>query len=332
MTENSDRNTYDSDTRMDELLNSFIDGELTGGKQTEVEELVARDGRAAQRLRQLRQCKALLGSLPRAEAPSTVLEGVKASLAATALPAEEPALDEQARKPYPRVRRVLAAAAMIGLAAVLVSVMHTFVSPEAPSDQTFVSQTIKATQPSVGTVVQREFSGRLELRTNDLVAVSASINKAIEGINASEATTPARRQDSRIYTLACSKEDLDALLADLEPVWPQLDSAVLSVNTGVFGKQVVVDAVTTEQIAQIIDQGDPAKRIEMAKDFAALNDMALRLPGRAVANAIEGRNDYLVHQWRVPKPALAERERPNRKAPSQAEDKDTVHLTIVVSW
>jgi hypothetical protein len=329
MTENSDKNTYDSDTRMDELLNSFIDDELTRGQQTEVENLVARDARVAQRLRELRQCKALLGSLPQAEAPSTVLEGVKASLAAVALRADEQAFERRVQKSYPRVRRVLAAAAMIGLAAVLVTVMRTFVSSETPSGQTFVAET--GTQPS-GTVAQREFSGRLELRTRDLVAVSASINKAIEGIDASEAVTPARRQDRRIYTLTCSKGDLEALLADLEPVWPELDSAALSVNTAVFGKQVVVDSVATEQVAQIVEQDDPAKRIEMAKDFAALNNMASHLPGRAVANAIEGRNDYLVHQWRVPKPALAEREYPNRKTPSQPEDKDTVHLTIVVSW
>jgi len=164
------------------------------------------------------------------------------------------------------------------------------------------------------------------------VAVSASVNKAIEGIDLSETISPARRQDRRIYTLSCSKEDLKSLLSELEPMWPVLDSATLSVNTEVFGEQVVVETVTTEQVAQIAEQNNPVKRTEMARDFAALNNMALLLPGRAVATAIEGQNDYPIHEWRVPKPALAKREEPVRKTPSQPEDKEKVHLTIVVSW
>jgi hypothetical protein len=331
MRENSDKNTYDSETRMDELLNSFIDGELTTGQQTEVEDLIACDVRIAQRLRELRKCKMLLGSLPRSEAPPQVLEGIKASLVERTLHAEKPISDKGTQKKYPRVRRVLAAAAMIGLVAVLATVMRTMVTSQAPSEQPFVSETIEGAKPGLDAFARRGFSGRLALKTSDLVAVSASVNKAIEGINLSEAISPARRQDRRIYTLSCGKEDLKSLLTDLEAIWPVLDSATLSVNTEIFGEQIVVKAVTTEQVTEIIEQDDPAKRIDMAKDFAALNGMALLLPGKAIATAIEGRNKDLVHQWRVSKPALAESEEPAGKT-SDLRDKETVHLTIVISW
>lgn len=332
MRENSDKNTYNSETRIDELLNSFIDGELTPGQQTEVENLTARDVRIAQRLRQLQQCKTLLGSLPRSVAPPMVLEGIKASLAQTTLQPERSISDVMTPKKYQRIRRVLAAAAMIGLVAVLTTIMRPLVTSQAPPEQPFASKKTEGTKPGLNAVIPREFSGRLELKTSDLVAVSASVNKAIEGIDLSETISPARRQDRRIYTLSCSKEDLKSLLSELEPMWPVLDSATLSVNTEVFGEQVVVETVTTEQVAQIAEQNNPVKRTEMARDFAALNNMALLLPGRAVATAIEGQNDYPIHEWRVPKPALAKREEPVRKTPSQAENKEKVHLTIVVSW
>lgn len=321
MRENSDRNTYDSEARIDELLNSYIDGELTTDKQTEVEDLIARDAEIAQRLRQLQKCKTWLGALPRAEAPPKVLEGIKASLAEATLQNEKTIPAGGMQKKSPRVRRVLAAAAMIGLAAVLTTVMRTIIAPQTPSD----SGETKIMAP-------REFSGRLELKTSDLVAVSASVNKAIESIHHSEAINPARRQDRRIYTLSCNKEEVMLLLADLEPMWPVLDSATLSVNTAVFGEPVVVETVTTEQVATIIEQDHPGKRIEIARDFAALNNMASLLPDRAIANAIEGQNEDLIHPWRAPRPLLTKSEGPARRTPSQSQDKEKVHLTIVVSW
>ena len=332
MRENSDKNTYHSETRIDELLNSFIDGEVTPGQQTEVEALIARDVKIAARLRQLQQCKRLLGSLPRSEAPPSVLEGVKASFTQTTPQTERSISDVRTSKPYPRVRRVLAAAAMIALVAVLTTVMRPLVTSQAPPEQPLLSETSEGARSDPDTVMPREFSGKLELKTSDLVAVSASVNKAIESIDLSEAIRPTRRQDRRVYTLSCSKDDLKSLLSELEPAWPALDAATLSVNTEVFGEQVVVKTVTTEQVAQIVEQDNPVKRTEMARDFAALNNMALLLPGKAVTTAIEGQNDYPIHEWRVPKPALAKREEPLRKTPSEPEDKEKVHLTIVVSW
>ncbi|MBN2313122.1 MAG: hypothetical protein JXM79_04290 [Sedimentisphaerales bacterium] len=316
MTENSDKKMYDSEARIDELLNSYIDGELTVDQQSDVEELIARDDGITQRLRQFQQCKTFIGALPRAEAPPHVLEGVKAAIAGKAI------TDRRTQKTYPRFRRVLAAAAMIGIAALITTVMRTMTSPKPP-----VSERSSANIPA-----PREFSGKLELRTSDLVAVSASVNKALEGIHHSEAILSARREDRRIYSLSCSKEDLKSLLANIEHVWPELDSATLSVNTGVFGEKIVVETVTTEQVSKIIEQDNPGKRIEIAKDFAVLNHLDSNLMDRAIANAIEGQSKNLTHPWQMYKPSLAEREDPTPKTLSQHEDKDTIYLTIILSW
>jgi anti-sigma factor RsiW len=81
---------------LDELLNSFIDGELAPRQHTEVQRLVAHDEKIAQRLKELEQCKMFLSSLPVAEAPPRILENVKASLAGGAIMSEEPlAYDEK---------------------------------------------------------------------------------------------------------------------------------------------------------------------------------------------------------------------------------------------
>jgi len=219
MRENSDKNAYDSEARIDELLNSYIDGELTTGQHTEVEDLIDRDATMARRLRQLRQCKTLLGALPRAEAPPTVLEGVKASLAERTFQTGRSVSEAGIQKKSPRVRRVLAAAAIIGLAAVLTTVMRPLLTERPPSEQPFIAETIEGTQSPLKILTPREFSGTLELKTSDLVAVSASVQKAIEGIHRFETIRPERREDRRIYTLSCRQEELKSLLTDLEPVW-----------------------------------------------------------------------------------------------------------------
>ena len=49
---------------IDELLNSFIDGELPQRQQVELRRLMAHDPQIIKRLRELQKCKILLGSLP----------------------------------------------------------------------------------------------------------------------------------------------------------------------------------------------------------------------------------------------------------------------------
>lgn len=322
MKENPDMNTNASNERIDELLNSYIDDELTTEQKAEVEHLIDQDAKIALRLRQFQKCRILVGSMPYAEAPASVLEGVKASLAGSSLPSEkQPVFEEQAGKKYVLLRKVLAAAAMIALAAVLSVVIHRIVplktAPEGPTARI---------------VAASGFSGRLELKTSALNAVDAFIKSAIDDNGLSAYTNPERRQSRRIYSLSCTREGLNSLLADLDDIWSQFDSATLFVNTEVFGVQTVVDAVTIEQIAEIADQVSPERRIELAKDFAVLNNMAENLPDKEIRAAIEAGNSNLTQQWRISKPVLTSTQKAVKKPVDQAQEKQTVRLTIILDW
>lgn len=322
MKENPDMNTNASNERIDELLNSYIDDELTTEQKAEVERLIDQDAKIALRLRQFQKCRILVGSMPYAEAPASVLEGVKASLAGSSLPSEkQPVFEEQAGKKYVLLRKVLAAAAMIALAAVLSVVIHRIVplktAPEGPTARI---------------VAASGFSGRLELKTSALNAVDAFIKSAIDDNGLSAYTNPERRQSRRIYSLSCTREGLNSLLADLDDIWSQFDSATLFVNTEVFGVQTVVDAVTIEQIAEIADQVSPERRIELAKDFAVLNNMAENLPDKEIRAAIEAGNSNLTQQWRISKPVLTSTQKAVKKPVDQAQEKQTVRLTIILDW
>lgn len=319
---------------MDELLNSFIDGELTARQQTEVQRLVDHDEKVAQRLRQLQKCKMLLSSLPVAEAPPQILENVKASLAGRTLLGEQPsAFDERAGTRHLLGRKVFAAAAMLGLVGILTAVVYTIVAPTVPQGPVAVEPrdlppTVEVVEPAP-TLIAAPFSGRLELQTNYLPAVVAFINRAIEENIPSDEWIASDRSDVREpHALICSSESFNLLSAELGNIWDKLDSATLFVDTEVFGQRIVVDAVTAEQIAGIVNQDDSKRRIEVAKDFAVLNNIAEHLPGRKILTAID---DTTVGLIIPPKPVLTWNQKTITKAVTMTEADKNVHLTITVT-
>ncbi|MFH1717097.1 MAG: hypothetical protein ABIF19_07080 [Planctomycetota bacterium] len=335
MIENSNTDEYASDMHIDELLNGFIDGELTPRQQTEVERLVAHDIKIARQLQRLQKCKALVSSMPHAEAPAQVLHGIRSSLARIApLHEEGPVYDERAGRIQLLARRLLSAAAMIGLMGVLAAVIYAIIVPQATPETPVAIGTgqpenrIDLTEPSPA-AAGPAFCGRLELKTSSFAAVDAFVNRAIEENELSDSASPIKQRDKGIYYISCSRQGLDSLLADLDDIWSKLDSATLLVDSEVFGKPVVVDAVTPEQIAEIVHQDNPEKRIDAAKSFAVLNNMAEQLPGRGILAAIEGQNNSLMT---IPKPVLTGNSKRIRKPAGQAEDGRLVRLTITVSW
>lgn len=316
---------------MDELLNSFIDGELPARQQTEVQRLVNHDEKIARRLQQLQKCKMLLSSLPVTEAPPQILENVKASLARKLLLVEQPlAFDERAGTRHLLGRKVFAAAAMLGLVGILTAVVYTIVAPETVTQRPVAVErrepapTVDVVKPGP-TIVAAPFSGRLELRTSYLPAVVAFINRAIEdNIPSDEWIASDQSNVKEPHALICSRKSFNLLLAELGNIWNKLDSATLLVDTEVFGERVVVDAVTTQQIAGIVNQDDSKRRVEVAKDFAVLNNMAELLPGTRVLTAID---DTTVGLITPPKPVLTWKE---KKSPARTKENKNIHLTITV--
>jgi len=313
---------------MDELLNSFIDGELPARQQTEVQRLVGHDEKIAQRLQQLQKCKMLLSSLPVTEAPPQILENVKASLprkpllddASSSLSMKGALHPERSRRVAERAgtrhllgRKVFAAAAMLGLVGILTAVVYTIVAPEKPGWHGLPARENTA-KMAVPPIVAAPFSGRLELRTSYLPAVVAFINRAIEdNVPSDEWIASDQSNVKEPHALICSSESFNLLLAELGNIWDKLDSAHFFVDTKVFGEQVVVDAVTAEQISGIVNQDDSKRRMEVAKDFAVLNNMAEHLPGREILTAID---DTTVGLITPPKPVLTWNQKTVKKSPA----------------
>jgi hypothetical protein len=321
--------------KIDELLNSFIDGELNPRQQTEVHRLISHDPQIGQRLRQLQKCKMLLASLPCAKAPAGMLENIKASLERKALPLEPLSpLEQQAGRRHLMIRKVLAVAAMVGLVAILATVIYTIITPRvAPEPRVVATGNMPRTvEPvkSTTAAMAAEFNARLELKTGVFIEVDASINRAIADNDLLDCIALAREPDSSEYVLACSRKGLSLLLADLESIWARLDSASLLVQTREFGRPVAVNAVTPQQIGEIAGQDTFERSVEVAKDFALLNNMAELLPGKEVLTAINDRVSAFVITPGIPKPVLTGWPKTIKESTGQLESKAKVNLAITV--
>ncbi|MCJ7730218.1 MAG: hypothetical protein MUO27_10140, partial [Sedimentisphaerales bacterium] len=277
------------------------------------------------------------------------------------------------------IRQVLSVAAMVVLVAVLGGVIYTILVPEVSSKQPMAADNLKLpakkievrsegtvqpvvtkadspsrsdlsaeqrkpTSPAGGQVEAAKellvgFSGRLELKTKALIAVDASISRAIEDSGLVQYNVSGRDGKERVYTVAGSRETVNLLLGDLNGIWGKFDSATLVVSAfsetsplggeaGEAGERVVVDNVKTGQIAEILKQDNSETRIKVAKDIASFNRIGKKLPGTEMFAAIGYKGDDLIT---IPKPVLTSGERPITKPAGGTEAEQKVLLTIVVA-
>ncbi|MHC4623949.1 MAG: anti-sigma factor [Planctomycetota bacterium] len=310
---------------IEELLNGFIDGELSERQQVEVQRLISNDMHIARRLWELEKCKMLVSFLPRAEAPAGTFERVKAALEAKAL-ASQWSLPYEERRGARHLlfRKVLTAAAMIGLVAVLGAVVYTIVVPGegAPTPLVGVVPPVERPAAVEASVAARPFYARLELKTGDLLAVDAMLNRAVDDNGLSSGFA---KSDKNLYELDCGRESLGLLLADLEYAWQKLDSAKLIVETERFGEQVVIHDVKPEQITEIVGQNNPIERVRLAREFAASNRVEKLLPGREILVAIEGQKT----DWAIPKPVFTSET--TNQTTAEVDEPKSVHLSVALT-
>jgi hypothetical protein len=337
------------DINIDELLNSFLDGEATRRERIEVQRLLIHDAQVAKRFRELEKCRLLVGSLPYAEAPAEILQQIKASMGkspAGTLRAEVFKRRRGAR--HLLIRQTISVAAMVVLVAVLGVVVYTILAPESPRKQPAAAEDLKlpvkkiviepektvqplltkAEKPIEGAKrFSQGFSGTLRLKTKALAAVDASVGRAIEDSGLALYSLSKQSGGEHIYTVAGSREAVNLFLSDLDSIWGKFDSATLFVEAGQVGKRVVVDNVKTGQIAEIFKQDDSEARIKVAKDIASFNRIEKQLPGEEMFAAVGHKEDDLIT---IPKPVLTSGERPITKPAGGAAAKEEVLLTIVI--
>lgn len=326
---------------IDELLNAFIDGELPRRKQVEVKRLVNHDPEIAKRLTQLNRCKMLLNSIPVSKAPPGMLQNIKDSLERNLLLEEQPEQFSDrkgARQLF--LRKVLTSAAMIALVAGLLAVIYSIVAPPQTSEKLVGPEwTQQLKEPGVleskmekTETVKAEgtytpFESRLVLKTDNLVAVDAFVNRAIMDNGLFGTTTYDGYKDRSYYEIKCDLKYLEPLLVDLKNVWQQCLSATLFLETDQFAKPLEIKEIDPRQIMQIAAAGDVNKRIKIAKDFVTLNNFSRQIPGGTVFPSLQEQEQNLIT---VPKPVLTSPSKDFADTNAAEAKKNNISLTIII--
>ncbi len=314
---------------IEKLLNSYLDGELPPRQLAEVQRLLAKNKRLANRLDQLRKARTLLQAVPYIEAPASILESVKAAIEKrTRLYEKAPVVSGPRGARHLMLRKAFTAAAMFILIAVLGAVIYTIVAPETVSPKQMANQPIvnsrAGTSVETGlSLAQADFTGRLELSTAMLNEASASINRALRDAQLDDQSFTVERSKTNeiVYTIVCPSDRLGAMLQRLESDWPKFDSAKLVVQAETPADRIVISQVTIKQISEIVAQSDGETCIRAARYFAIAGDASKIQPGETNPDMPQIEN---LDSMTIPKPVLT-------GGPPESGAKTMIGLTVVVT-
>ena len=280
---------YEKNQKIEELLNAFIDDELTPEEQAQVQQLVSKDKGIARRLTELQRCRVLVSSLPPAEPPAEVIAGIK-QLVQNRTVAVRRNIESPRGARHLFVRHLLAASVIVGLLGILAAVIFQIVTP-TESMQSAVA--VAGQQSGVGIY-------SLQLQTADFTGVDAFIKKLLTDNSSLKVEPGQHSADRSAYRILCSRTALESLMSDLTPVWPKFDSATLLVHTQDITSVVEIDGVRPEQVSDIARQVTDDQRTRLAKDFAALNCLERLMPEQKLT-ALSGNTPEIIT---IPKPVL----------------------------
>ncbi len=324
---------------LDELLCSFMDGELSPRQRTEVQRMATRDAQVARRLQQLQNCRSLFSALPMDKVPSDLLEQIKVSLERHSLLQEQPVVRKRSIGAWNLAfRRLVAAAAVLVLMGVLGVVVYQIVSPVPPGTLPPVADN---RSPSEGervrttvtplAVVDDGFTGRLELRTTRLAYADSFVAREIENSGLSGVDESDVLGNRRVYRVTGTRESVNLFVASLSRVWQNFEGAVLQVDRPEnAAAPVIIESVTPEQAAGIVAQKSTQASVDAAASYAAMNRVAKNMPGSEVRPLIQDNPSSLLAAIIIPKPKETGPDTSTSITRVNPEGKAQVRLTIVL--
>jgi len=318
---------------IEELVNGLIDGELTAAEEAEVRQRLDQDKDLAARLQEIMACRTLVNSLPRVDAPVELLEGVRQTMERRSLLGEVPLIGRGRQiVGHLFARRLVAAAAAIGLVGLLSVLVYSIVVPPVRSPQPVAIQKVgtrPVTPMGVSTGLGLEvLTGRLEARVASLADMEMFLNRVFENHGLVGSVEIGGSPERRVYRLHCGVHALSSLLADLTDTWPRFERPIFYLEMDPLSGSVVVPSVTPDQLIRIAKQGSPVLSTEVAREIAVLNSVHQAMPGQELLAAVVEKDQT---PWpAMPKPVLTSSEKPITGKANPSFDERSINLTVVL--
>ncbi|MDD5133873.1 MAG: hypothetical protein PHP01_00500 [Phycisphaerae bacterium] len=330
---------------IEEMLNSYIDGELDERSSTEVKRLIDNDKEVFALYDSLKRYKSLMDTISQTPCPEGLHENITKQLERQILLADVDSYSHRAGKRHLIVRRLMTAAAIVVLGGILSLVVMDIFVPKSSRDKLIsdamgikpIKQVLyekpfpDEPPPQDKKVVQKKhydlpLVAVLTLQTDKPIEVDWLVAKALNTVGLFKQTSSIERQTGSVrYVLKCSKTSLLNLLGELSFVWLQCANAKLDIGAEQTGKYVTVDNITAEQMMDICKADDSAVRLRMANDLAVINNTAAESVEKLyIADSL----DY--EKLLARKPAIASTEKiPDTNQPVDNSLTSTITILVV---
>ena len=215
---------------IEELLNAFVDGELSDKERQHVEHLLSEDAEARELLSQIKQISQHVSALPMTSAPKELVDNVQYELEREFLLGKEDVMSELAGEKHLQVRWLMSAAAVLVLAGVIVTVVVSVLNNPSdtglPPDPRAVivgipdalpdSDAIAALQDK-NTYLPEYPYGRLNLSVQPLTSkgVEPTIERFLEAHQIAQVVRNNLDQGDTHYAFHCQVGELDDLIDQL---------------------------------------------------------------------------------------------------------------------
>jgi len=258
------------DSNRDELLNSFVDGELSPRQRTEVKRLAAHDQDVAGRIRQIENVRNLLRSLPREEPPNEIADNVRLLLERQSLLGDRDLSASDRPRRYLLLSKLRAVAAVLLLMGALVVLIHNIVSPlDTPGNPGVASSTPENTTLDGGSVPIESVNSTYQLHLAESTNLADVLDQAVVDHDLSAQVSRQFEENQEVYRFECEKKDLGQVLTRLQTVWGAVDRARFVMASDSDQDAVVIESADPRMVASVLDQKTPGSRFTFARQMAA---------------------------------------------------------------
>lgn len=284
-----------SHEKLDELLSCYIDGELSDRQQTEIKRLIDNDEALREKIACLKAQKAILNELPIETVPPGLLGQIEGSLERSCILGDfDSGNAESAGARHLLAKRTVAAAIILVLSGVLVSLVVNIMLPSVPggensakvdpTNSSYVQPFLppeSIEEPVPGMPEAGIFTASLDLATRDPIQMNSLLRKALHNNDLLGYAEPPKPDDPRhTTTVNCAKYQVVALLSDLRPEWNRCGRVTFIVKDYRDDSDVTVKDVTCAQVVEIFNREKIYNRIELAKDYSDFNSLTPSRPLR----------------------------------------------------
>jgi hypothetical protein len=278
-----------------ETLNAYLDGELSPNLTEKIERQLADDPQMRQLLSELRQVSDSLRELPRVAAPDDLAEGVIQQLERDLLLDQGDVLAEMAGRNHLRLRRFLAAAAVLILAGAIVTIVYNVLSqspggsapiiiqPEAVAiapDETPLSKTISKTLPLTVDSSENDTDTlkaallrinlsqlRMVVNTPDVPTLGVRLDQMFRDLQIDNVFREYVGLSSCSFSLVCPTDKFRQLFQTLENAENRID---IVVTDEAAGREIMVQNATEEQALVLAGEANPLIQVAQALRFTTV--------------------------------------------------------------